>query len=376
MNSRRTIITAMVMVFALISLVACSQDERGQPDRGQPVDNLPLAPAPVNASLVVAPDGDDGAAGTADAPLRTIAAAAQRAQPGMTILIRNGTYEGDIKTEAQGTASARIAYVAESPAVKIVGSGTQDGVWENNGDYVDIVGFDVSGRNDVGIYDRGSFVRIIQNRVYGMPRGNCIYTANDNYDLTDIDVIGNVTHGCGATKLDHGIYVSHRRGVIANNISYGNPGFGIHCWHACNEVLIANNLVFGNAQGGIVIGGANDAGVPVDNSLVANNIVVDNGREGIREGGDSGSDNRFVNNLLWGNESDRILISTGEEQGTMVADPQFVNFRIDGLGDYRLLPSSPAVDTGLSSLAPPVTIDLDRVPRPQSHGFDLGPYEQ
>jgi hypothetical protein len=161
---------------------------------------------------------------------------------------------------------------------------------------------------------------------------------------------------------------------VANNISYGNPGFGIHCWHACDEIVITNNLVFDNEEGGIVIGGANDDGVPVDDSVVANNIAVANGREGIREGGDSGPDNRFVNNLLWDNDRDRILIKTGDEQGTVVADPQFVDFRIDGSGDYRLVPSSPAVDGGVARSAPPVAID--RAPRPQSGGVDLGPYER
>ena len=195
-----------------------------------------------------------------------------------------------------------------------------------------------------------------------------------NYDLTDIDIIGNVTHNCGASSLDHGIYLAHRRGIVANNISYDNPGFGIHCWQACNDVVITNNLVFDNAEGGIVIGGANADDVPVDNSLVANNIVVDNGREGIREGGTSGPDNRFVNNLLWGNGSDRILINTGEEQGTMVANPQFVNFQPDGSGEYRLEPSSPGVDAGTANMAPPVAID--RAPRPQSQGVDVGPYER
>jgi hypothetical protein len=37
---------------------------------------------------------------------------------------------------------------------------------------------------------------------------------------------------------------------------------------------------------------------------------------------------------------------SGQETGTLVADPLFVDFRTDGTGDYRLQRSSPAVDAG------------------------------
>ena len=55
MSCRRTIIGAAVLLVALTSLVACSQDDGG----GQRAYNLPPVPAPVNASLVVASTGDD-----------------------------------------------------------------------------------------------------------------------------------------------------------------------------------------------------------------------------------------------------------------------------------------------------------------------------
>jgi hypothetical protein len=367
MRYRRAIVATVLPL--LLATQACSSDEPREPTVYTP----PPVPAPPAASLVVAPGGDDEASGTADAPLRTIDAAAQRAEPGMTILVRTGTYEGDVRTKASGTADERIVYVAESPDTRIVGAGDNVGAWENDGDYVDIVGFDISGENADGLWSKGSHVRLIQNRVHDIP-GNCIYTANDDYSLTDIDVLSNVAYKCGEDDLDHAIYISHRRGVVANNIAYDSTGFGIQCWHACDEVTITNNLVFRNEQGGIVIGGANDDNRPVDNSLVANNLVVGNGRDGIREGGDSGPNNRFDNNLLWDNERNRILLSTGRETDTVVADPEFVNYQEDGSGDYHLQPGSPAVDTGTSDLAPPVAIDM--TPRPQGRGFDIGPYER
>jgi hypothetical protein len=374
-------ITAL-LVSLLVTLAACSgagspgvgHGPQGENAVGAGNDQLGIYALPAapldDVSFVVAQNGDDGAAGTSAAPLRTIDAAAKRAKPGNTVLVRDGTYTGNLKTEAAGTASARIAYVAESPNVKIVGTDGQEGVWENNGDYVDIVGFEISGPNGIGIYDRGSHVRIMKNRVQDMA-GNCIYTQNDDYSLTDIDVLGNITSGCGSSSLDHGIYVSHRGGVVANNISSGGTGFGIQCWHACSDMVIVNNLVFYNHEGGIVIGGEDGT---ADNCLVANNLAIDNGRNGIREGGESGPNNRFVNNLLWDNGRDKILIQNGQEQGTIVADPQFVDYKRNGSGDYHVKAASPAVNAGTPEMAPPVAIDQKS--RPQSGAFDVGPYEQ
>jgi pectate disaccharide-lyase len=330
-------------------------------------------PGRTGSTLHVAPNGDDAATGNSDNPLRTITAAAVRARPGTTVLVREGRYEGDIATRTSGTADARIAFVAQSPQVKIVGGGAAVGAWENDGDYVDIVGFDISGDNEDGIYNRSSNVRIMNNRVYEFPTGNCIVTGNADYDLTDIDIIGNVVNGCGNDELDHGIYVGHQGGTVANNIAYGNPGFGIHCWQACDALLITNNLVYDNREGGIVVGAAHDDSV-ADDVLVSNNIVVANGREGIREGGATGDKNRYRNNLMWNNDRDRILLKTGTEVATIVADPELVDYRPDGSGDYRLRPSSPALDGGFADFAPSVAID--NTPRPQGRAVDVGVYEQ
>jgi hypothetical protein len=369
----RSSFAAVVAALVVATATACSGGETPAA-RDSMTYAVPQPPTVDAADIVVAPTGSDDAAGTPEAPLRTIDAAADRAEPGMTILVRTGTYEGDVHTDVSGTETGRIAFIAESPDTRIVGDGSVDGAWENDGDYVDIVGFDVTGKNEDGIWSRGSHVRILQNRVHEFATGNCILTANENYDLTDVDVIGNVAFGCGDNELDHGIYVAHTRGTVANNISYGNPGFGIHCWHACDDLVIANNLVFDNDEGGILVAADNDEGIPADNFLVLNNIAVSNGRQGIRESGDTGSNNQFRNNLLWDNDDDEVQLKTGSETGTIVADPEFVNFEMDGSGDYRLEPSSPAVDAGIATGAPPITIN--GAPRPLSGGFDLGPFEQ
>lgn len=337
-----------------------------------------LAPTQPTAHIVVAPDGNDENPGTADRPVQSIERAAALARPGTEVDVAPGTYPASVLTTVSGTAQARIAFVSPTQgAARIVADGSATDAWKNTGDYVDIVGFDVSGPNEDGLTNGGSYVRIVGNRVHDFTKGNCIATASDEYQLHDIDVLGNTTSGCGKDELDHGIYVSHPRGVVANNVSYANAGYGIHCWHNCNELDVSNNLVFDNATGGILIGqgdGPNYGDVAADDFVVANNIVVGNGHSGVREGGTTGPNNQYLNNLLWNNGDDDIELDSGSSEGTITADPGFVDFRPDGTGDYHLRPDSPGVDAGVPTGAPPMAID--GAPRPLSGGVDIGVYER
>ncbi|HYW81400.1 MAG TPA: right-handed parallel beta-helix repeat-containing protein, partial [Thermoguttaceae bacterium] len=72
------------------------------------------------AEYVVAPTGDDAAAGNREAPFRTIGQAAIRMQPGDTCLIRGGDYFETVEPSADGTADAPIVFKAwpgETPTV-------------------------------------------------------------------------------------------------------------------------------------------------------------------------------------------------------------------------------------------------------------------
>ena len=81
---------------------------------------LTLRSAAVAATLVVAPDGDDGNPGTPDAPLRSIARAVAVAEPGDTICIRGGDYAGGIVLAKSGTPDAPIRVRADG-RVRILG---------------------------------------------------------------------------------------------------------------------------------------------------------------------------------------------------------------------------------------------------------------
>lgn len=372
----------MIALVATVS-VACSPGGGSDTSASAaPIGSAPVWP-PVAvagdeaaAQLFVSPSGDDGAAGTQGAPLKTIGKAAQMAKPGTRISVADGSYQGAVTTRISGTAQARITFMSASRGGAKIVAADGDIAWHNTGDYVDVVGFDITGSTTDGLISGGSYDRLIANAVHGFRGGNCITVANDDYSLHDVDVVGNLAYGCGASELDHGIYVSQPGGSVVNNIAYGNAGFGIQCWHNCNSQVIANNLVFGNAAGGIVVGqgdAPNDGRVAADHMTVSNNIAVNNGRDGIRESGTTGPANRFLHNLLWQNGTKRINLQSGKADGTIMADPLFVDFKPDGSGDYRLRPESPGAGVGVPDGAP--ATDIDGHPRPTGGGVDLGPYE-
>jgi hypothetical protein len=370
-------------------LMACSTSAPPPPAPPGPIPTpsysqppTALAPDSDRPTLHVAPSGDDGSRGTAEAPFRTITKAASVAEPGSTVIVADGTYTGAFTTSASGRENARITFVSETKwGAKLVADASdvqedEDALWRNYGDYVDIQGFDISGTTPDGLIQTGSYGRLVENRVHGFTEG-CISTYKLDYTLHDIDIIGNVVHDCGSSSLHHGIYPGHPGGMISNNIAYGNAGFGIHCWHNCNDLVISNNLVFDNREGGILIGqgdGPNNGDVDADGIVVANNIAVENGNQGIRESGATGPNNRYLNNNVVGNGEDGLGLLTGQESGTVTDGPDFLNFRTDGSGDYRLQSSSPAVDAGTDAGAPDTDIVGSR--RPQGAGVDIGVFEQ
>jgi len=195
-----------------------------------------------------------------------------------------------------------------------------------------------------------------------------------SYDTRDNEMIGNVVHHIGTPPCNRvqGLYYSHQGGRIVNNIAYANAGWGIHLWHAATDVTIANNLVFANGSGGIIVGaGDSPGGVVADNCVVSNNVVLDN-PIGIYEYGATGSGNRYLQNLVFRNTTQTRLL-TGTASGTLTVDPGLVDYRMDGSSDYHSAAGSPLIDSGTATGAP--GYDHDEICRPQRAGFDRGPFE-
>jgi parallel beta-helix repeat protein len=385
-RNRRPITFASLNLLPTLLMILLLVQPSSSLDSGRFIHSA-VANSGASAAFYVNPAGSDAADGSASAPWATIQHAADAARPGTIVHVAPGTYMEAIKTRASGTSDARITFLSQTKWGARIIALNSDSAWENRGDYVDIEGFDITGDGRLGILNLASFVRIMGNHVHHIA-SKCSNDGgagidNGNYGANDNDIIGNVVHDIGdpavMCKGIQGIYHSNLRGHILSNISYRNNAWGIHLWHAANNVVISNNLVFQNGEGGIVVGdGDSPGGVTDNNTTVSNNIVMDHNSTwgygiAILEEGYTGRGNKYLNNLIWKNNRGIVLQNGLLAAGTINADPRLVDYRADGTGDYHLSPSSPAIAAGTLIGAP--RIDLDGRTRPTTMPPDIGPYQ-
>src|SRR5229473_145577 len=336
--------------------------------------------------LYVSTTGSDSNAGTQTSPFKTILAASLAAQPGTTVHVAPGTYDGGFTTTTSGTAASPIHYVSDTPGgAKIVPglNSTYDMGWDNRGAYVAIDGFEVDGTNNsgtqwrLGIYSTGSYSVIEHNNVHNIAgsitsQGGAGIEGDSYYGGSHIDLIGNVVHDIGPTSGGNtiqGIY-ENASGNVTNNLEYRAAGWGIALWHDANHVNIVNNTVLNNSSGGISVGGGDfiHTSGPDDYTVVANNIVYNN-RIGIDEYGVTGTHNVYTHNLVSHNATAFSLQHGLTASNTITADPKLVT----GVGNYDIASGSPAIDAGTETNAP--TTDLVGHARPHGAGVDIGAYE-
>ena len=340
----------------------------------------------------VSPKGSDRYEGSQKHPWQTIQRAALVVAPGDTVHVLAGVYRGRVDTVASGLVDARITYISEQKwGAQIVGDVIDRSTWDNKGNYVDIVGFDVSGVGRTGLYNDASHVRFIGNHVHDIagPTGSLCNNGgagifNGSYSGFDNDTIGNRVHDIGWTNASlcltsgsqvHGIYHANPGGHILNNVVYHNRAYGIHLWHAASGVIISGNTVFNNGSSGMVVGaGGEPKGSRADNCLVSSNIFAYNHNYGFRDdSGTTGPNNKYDNNLTFNNGNGDYVASGGTVSGNISNDPQFVNYTGTALGNYQLRATSPAIDSGTTLNAP--SSDLDGGTRPLGAGYDIGCYE-
>ena len=326
---------------------------------------------PTGQVFYVAPGGSDDNDGHVSRPFKTIGRATEVTKPGDTVRVAPGTYAEAVESNVSGRPGQRITFVSTKKHGAVIDASGYNSAWLNRGSYVDIVDFEVTGSDYLGIYNRGSYVTIRGNHVHHLATPTCnganggAGILHGNYEAHNNAVVGNLVHDLvppGDCSLIHGIYVSDERTKILNNIVYRTKGYGIHTWHAANKLTISGNLVLDNAKAGILVGGGNRV---ADSCVVTNNIAVHN-YIGIREFGMIGQ-NTYRNNLVWGNQRDTLMVS-GTNENLMKADPLLV---VSG-DEYRLETNSPAVDHGTSLGASEFDYD-DEV---RTSPFDIGPFEQ
>ena len=321
------------------------------------------------------------------------------AQPGWTVHVASGTYNEDVTFSASGTATSRIRFISDTRwGAKVVGVSSNI-VLRVNGNYVDVMGFEVVGAlsSQIGVATYAHDAQIVGNKVHDTPAagstlgcfagagifigtGSLAATTNVGSNLVDSNYVYNVGLFPLVCNQAHGIYVGTPKNTVTNNIVFRCQAYGIHIYgHTTNETVV-NNTAFNNGKSGIII--SSDGTIVDDNTTVNNNIAVNNGvtlaASGIQEesypSGYIGTHNVYSNNLTFGSSAGgySLAISTPIAPLTSGTNSSvFVNYTGDQTGDYHLQSGSPAMGAGTSSAAP--LTDFDG--RPRSAGWDIGAYE-
>ena len=380
----------------------------------------------------VAPTGSDSAAGSDTAPFATIQHAADRAQPGDTVVVHAGTYTG-FTAETNGTQAAPITFKTDG-AVNIDGAATsnRDAI-EVDGAYVTIDGFTVTHAIRAGIsVIEAPHVTIINNKTDQNGKWG-IFTAFTD----DVVIENNETSRSGE---QHGIYASNTADhvVIRGNKVWGNAMCGIHMNGDISQggagvvthALVENNYIYDNGTAG----GSAINGDGVKDSIIRNNVLDNNHASGVSlyqiDGGEPSTGNQVVNNTIRmattarfalniqdgasGNTfRNNILLDTASGRGAIDIDTASLSglvfdhnavtnaMSIDGTvmtlatwqgrthadttsfaatagqlfaaDSLELAETSPAIDAGDATGAP--TTDFAGVARPQGTAVDIGAYE-
>ncbi len=347
----------------------------------------------------VAPSGSDSAAGTSQAPFKTIQRATNLVNPGDTVIVRDGTYGDDdgngviAYVQRPGNASGWITFKSENPwGAKLRGTAEHGFFLEQP--YIRIEGFDISVSHGTDACDAiagyTSHVQVVGNHMHHI--GNvCTDTAYgiDAVFFTngsDWVIERNVIHDIGRLapgqqgcvpgnnyyrNHDHGLYVVASDVIIRNNVFYDiKAGWAIHLYpSALTNVQILNNT-FANPNpfnpGHIIIANA------LTNSRIANNIFYEPNSVALNfdlAGTQTGT--LVQNNLVYPGAMSSTVPSGVMMSGNLTGmTPSFVDANAF---DFHLQMTSPAINAGMATTL--VTDDYDLVSRPQGPALDLGAFE-
>jgi parallel beta-helix repeat protein len=275
------------------------------------------------ATYYVAPSGSDTNNGSTAKPWKTLGRANQLVSPGDTVIVRAGTYTGDITLSRGGTASRYVTYASETiGGAKIRGTGYS--AIQVSANYIRIIGFDIVAKDGHGI-DAQDVHHVVFSKNIAHDCGGSGISANRT-DYVTID--GNTTFQNSATNgyQCSGISIYQARAisdakpgfhnVVSGNVSYDNiakfpgehtdgngiiiddfhngQGDGPHVNYPY-ATLVENNICYRNGSKGIQV-------YVSDNVTVRNNTVYWNNRDNQNTGTWRGElNNQEGRNNVWAN---------------------------------------------------------------------------
>lgn len=340
---------------------------------------------------------DFAGCGPSSSPCATPAYAVNRAAPGDTWIVGNGTYAGScsdpnssmaISISKAGTQSAKITLLAQNKWGAILdGGGRCHSVinLKRGSAWWVIQGFDIRNGYMGGVWSNsggGKYILLRGNRIHHIGNhynGSTIGEAGIYTDSSAIlNVYGNVIHDVGRTSggsnsLDHGIY-SHGQLSILNNLFYRS----LSGWHIqtasdfrgliANNTFVGPNMFGGGGKQGSIILWQNAGSV-----RIVNNIFYGQTGAAIKTESFSASDCQIDRNM----SSTSSIFDSGSRctlsSNFTNRNPLFVNPSLSA-PDVRLQSGSPAINAGVS-VSQAVT-DLYNVARPRGGVFDIGATER
>jgi parallel beta-helix repeat protein len=369
------------------------------------------------ATYYVATTGIDSNPGSIQQPFRTIAKGISVLRPGDTTLVRAGTYQEWLDSNKvsfpSGTSWTNAVTLAAYPGEKVTLVGSI-GISSPSLSYIIVSGLIIDANNfEQGFTIQGgaNHVRLQNCEVKNTSMQGIAISWGNNGLSSDYNEILNCTiHHIASYGGDgfptqpfgygrgHGIYMTTSNNIIRANTFYDIGEYSIHQWNAppyfANNNIIEGNLVTRSGHNTTRYGSVCCGGITVnsgDGTIVRNNIVYGNEVNGIEIGktcttckvynnttynnpgmniksGDGGSGIEIRNNIAY---PKGIYSGSGSvSSNNLNTNPNFVDVTAN---NFRLLSSSPAIDTGMTLSA--VSVDFARNTRPQGSAHDIGAYE-
>jgi hypothetical protein len=260
---------------------------------------------------------------TRDTAAHTIQQAYDDSSAGDTVIVANGIYananqDDVLRLDKSGAPGEPITVEATNVGGAILdgqglkGSDGYEQVVYITGNYNVMRGFEIRRGYDGGVDIWGSHNQILQCNIHNNGDFGDTSTSNglcgicDQPNTAGNTYIGNYIHDNGRisqrSNLDHGIYLQGTNNeVVINNLIARNCAFGIHVAADVNiaNMEIANNTIVSNLnRGGIMLWGNGGAMSGIE---ITNNLIYGNAEPGIMTSSCTGSGVRIVNNHVFDN---------------------------------------------------------------------------
>ncbi len=295
---------------------------------------------------VASTTGSDSNPGTVEAPVRTPQRLVESLSAGQTGCFRAGSYSQDSIGVRQPSDITLTSYPGERATVQ--------GRIFIFADRVTIADLNLDGRNSKGLPSptiNGDGVVIRNDDITnGHTTGSCVHpTTYNEYSPQGVVIVGNRIHDCGRlppTNFDHGIYFNATGGLIASNLIYDNADQGLVLYPAGTGTVVTGNTIDGNGEGIVFAGDGWDQS---DLNLVNRNIVSNSRVRWNIEAyweHQPGVANAAAGNCVWATNPNSWYNARGgvsDDSGftpaaNVVADPRY---RDRAAKDFRLQPDSP-----------------------------------